>query len=66
MTGSTAFWIGAKEVILLSTRERILAIRLLEKVKGNPAYANALGMEVVKEKLHSDGRINSECAGKTP
>ena len=53
-------------MILLSTRERILAIRLLEKVKGNPAYANALGMEVVKEKLHSDGRINSECAGKTP
>ena len=30
--------------MLLSVRERILTIRLMEKVKKNPAYADVLGI----------------------
>lgn len=29
----------------MSVRERILAIRLLEKLEKHPSYANALGVE---------------------
>ena len=32
----------------LSVRERILTIRLMEKVNANPAYAEAFGIVVVK------------------
>ena len=31
----------------MSVRERILTIRLMEKVNANPAYANAFGIVVV-------------------
>ena len=32
----------------MSIRERILTIRLMEKVDANPAWGKALGIEVVK------------------
>ena len=37
-----------KGVMLLGTRERILVIRLLDKVAGNPNYAKVLGIECVQ------------------
>ena len=49
-----AFYTNAKEVVPLSARERILMIRLLDKVKKNPAYAEALGIKAVEPKLYSD------------
>ena len=60
----TAFPICAKEVVLLSTRERILTIRLLEKVTRDPVYAEALGIEDVNAEVLSDLLTNSECMGK--
>ena len=50
-------------MMLLRTRERILTIRLLEKVKEHPAYAKALGIEAVKEKLLSPAETNSQATG---
>lgn len=46
------------EVVILSARERILALRLLEKQKKNPEIAKQIGIEVKmtekrKEKLKS-------------
>jgi len=32
----------------MRTRERILTIRLMEKVDANPAWGKAMGIEVVK------------------
>lgn len=34
------------EVVILSVRERILALRLLEKQKKNPEIAKQIGIEV--------------------
>lgn len=36
-----------RTVMRMSTRERILTIRLIEKLQGNPEYARKLGLEVV-------------------
>ena len=44
----------AKEVVPLSARERILIIRLLNKVKKHPEYAEALGIKAVEPKLDLD------------
>lgn len=49
-----AFKIRAKEVILLSVRERILTIRLLDKVTSYPMYTAALGIEYVQKMAGSD------------
>ena len=42
----------------LTTRERILMIRLVEKLKRNPAFAKALGVEatgaVKNQKIEAD------------
>ncbi|MGN0335843.1 MAG: hypothetical protein ACI4DV_09355 [Lachnospiraceae bacterium] len=38
----------------MSVRERILTIRLLDKVSGHPMYAVALGIECVQEMVGSD------------
>ena len=38
------FLISRKEGMPMSVRERILAIRLMEKVSANPAYAKAFGI----------------------
>ena len=35
-------------------RERILIIRLLDKIRKNPAYAEALEIKAVEPKLHID------------
>lgn len=41
-----------KESIILSVKERILALRLLEKQKKHPNHAKELGIEVkIKEKI---------------
>lgn len=44
----------------MSTRERILTIRLMEKVSSNPAYAKALGVEVLEMITASDHRLDAE------
>ena len=40
--------------MLLSIRERILTIRLLEKVSKHPMYAKSLGIEGVQPRINSD------------
>ncbi len=50
-------------MMLLSTRERILTIRLLEKVKKHPTCANALGLEAVKEKPLTPSKTDFQEAG---
>lgn len=47
-------------VMLLSTKERILTIRLLEKIKENPAYAESIGIAVQKESLGTDTKKRKE------
>lgn len=46
--------------MLLSTKERILTIRLLEKIKENPAYAESIGIAVQKESLGTDTKKRKE------
>ncbi len=50
----------------MSTRERILTIRLLEKLGKHPEYAKALGITVKKEKLYPQTGADSQSAGKLP
>ena len=45
--------------MLLSTKERILTIRLLEKIKENPAYAESIGIEAKQKPLGTDPKINN-------
>lgn len=49
--------------MLLGTKERILTIRLLEKVRENPAYADLLGIEVTQEASCLHRKTDSESAG---
>jgi len=44
IAGATKFRVSRKEVMQVSVRERILTIRLLEKVNANPAYAKVFGI----------------------
>ena len=44
IAGATKFRVSRKEVMPVSVRERILAIRLMEKVNANPVYAEAFGI----------------------
>lgn len=44
---SAKFPLPMKDVMPLSVRERILAIRLMDKVNANPAAAKKLGIVVV-------------------
>lgn len=37
----------------MSVRGRVLAIRLSEKLKGNPAFAEKVGVEVAFKKVRS-------------
>lgn len=41
----------------MNVRERILTIRLLEKALKNPAYAEALGVEVIEVGLRGKRRM---------
>ena len=43
---STARGLHSKGGIFMTVRERILAIRLLEKQEQNPAYAKRIGLNV--------------------
>jgi hypothetical protein len=38
-----------KEVMRMGAKERILSIRLLEKLKEKPAYAETLGVEAAQK-----------------
>jgi hypothetical protein len=44
IAGATKFRVSRKEVMQVSVRERILTIRLLEKVNAKRAYAEAFGI----------------------
>ena len=46
----------------MSTRERILTIRLLEKAAKHPMYARALGLEGVTAEAHRGAPAHSESA----
>ena len=46
----------------MSTRERILTIRLLEKAAKHPMYARALGLEGVTAEAHRGEPAHSESA----
>jgi len=46
----------------LGVRERILAIRLMEKITANPAVADRLGVVVVNELHNVQEVINTEKA----
>lgn len=52
-------------MVLLSTRERILAIQLLEKISKHPMYAKALGIEGVQAKVSADEWIVSDTTGSS-
>ena len=47
IAGTTSYLVSREEVMPVSVRERILSIRLMEKVNANPAYADAFGIVVV-------------------
>ncbi len=44
----------------MSTRERILTIRLLEKINEIPEYRDSLGLEVTDDCIPGDGK-EGEC-----
>ena len=37
----------------MNVRERVLAIRLSEKLKGNPSFAERVGVEIAFKKVRS-------------
>ncbi|MGO5096980.1 hypothetical protein ACTQ34_14345 [Agathobaculum sp. LCP25S3_E8] len=47
----------------MSVRERILSIRLLNKVSKHPMYAKALGIEGVQAKIRTGDSTYSETTG---
>ena len=44
IAGTTSYLVSREEVMPVSVRERIITIRLSEKVNANPAYAEAFGI----------------------
>ena len=44
IAGTASCLVSREEVMLLNVRERILTIRLMEKVNANPAYADPFGI----------------------
>ena len=54
--------ISGEEVMIVCVRERILAIRLMEKVNAHPAYAEKLGI-VVNKPADSKAKIPLDSAG---
>ena len=40
-----------REVMGMDTRRRIQAIRLMDMLRRNPAYAKALGIEIIMQKV---------------
>lgn len=47
IAGATRFLVSRKEVMTAGVRERILTVRLMERVKANPAVAEKLGIALV-------------------
>ena len=56
------FPVPRKDVMPLGVRERILSIRLMEKITANPAVAEKLGIVVVNEIQAVQERISNEKA----
>lgn len=48
----------------MSGKERILALRLMEKLERNPAYAKRIGVWV--SMVEKEGDVRNEKAGKRP
>ena len=48
----------------MSVRERILTIRLMEKMNANPAYAEAFGIVAVIVPVESERKAVSDSDGK--
>lgn len=46
----------------MTTRERILAIRLLERQEKNPEFAKQIGVEVKIQKKKDNQRRGNECS----
>ena len=46
IAGAAKFRATRKEVMFVSVRERLLTIRVMEKMNANPAYAKAFGIVV--------------------
>ena len=53
-----------EEVMYLSAKERILTIRLMEKLSANPAYAEALGIAVKHVPVDPGRQTASEIVSK--
>ena len=62
IAGATKFRVSRKEVMPVSVRERILTIRLMEKVNANPAYAEAFGIVVVNGHAEPERQTASNSA----
>ena len=53
-----------EEVMYLSVKERILTIRLMEKISANPAHAEALGIAVKHVPATTGRQTASEIVSK--
>ena len=62
IAGATKFLVSREEVMPVSVRERILTIRLMEKVNANPAYAEAFGIVVVNGHAEPERQTASNSA----
>ena len=62
IAGTTSYLVSREEVMPVSVRERILTIRLMEKVSANPAYAEAFGIVVVNGPAESKRQTASYSA----
>ena len=60
--GAAKFLASGKEVVSVSTRERILAIRLMEKINANPAYAEMFGIAARNGTPEPNGQKASDSA----
>ena len=62
IAGTTSYLVSREEVMPVSVRERILTIRLMEKVSANPACAEAFGIVVVNDPAESERQTASYSA----
>jgi hypothetical protein len=62
ITGAISYPVSGEEVTHMSVKERILTIRLMEKLSANPAYAEALG--IAPEALHDAAPIVRDCSDR--
>jgi len=63
IAGATRFPVSRKEVMTVGVRERILTIRLMEKVNANPAYAEAFGIVAQNGPAEPERQTASNSAG---